>query len=71
MEKYKRVQIGTENDYDVYNNGVLSATIQRTKTSDGYDVTVTLPCGHRDRYWKSDLSDKEYIERTEYLKHNT
>lgn len=37
-------------------------------THDDASITVTLSCGHVERFWLMGLSDIEYIDRTMQLK---
>ena len=33
-----------------------------------FEITVTLECGHRERFWLMGLTDEEYIARTREMK---
>jgi hypothetical protein len=46
------------------------AIVDRTYEEDPEDpeITVILPCGHKERFWVAGLSDAEYIRRTKMLK---
>jgi hypothetical protein len=46
------------------------AIVDRTHECDPEDpeITVILPCGHKERFWMTGLSDAEYIRRTKILK---
>lgn len=71
MSVYER--IGTDKCYFVKMRGQIVARIIKPDViHDDAETFVTIfPCRHTERYFIHDLSDKEYIERTKYLKHNT
>lgn len=71
MSKYER--LGTDKSYFVKMRGQIVARITKPEVmhDDAETIVQLFPCRHTERYFLHDLSDKEYIERTEYLKHNT
>lgn len=46
------------------------ATVERTfeDSPENAEVVVELPCGHRERFWLTGLSDAEYIWRARAMK---
>lgn len=68
MSKYKKV--GGILIYELHINGELVATIEKADSTDD-ETVVTLACGHQSRFWRNDLTDEEYVDRAEFLKHNT
>jgi hypothetical protein len=71
MGKYER--IGTEKNYFVTMKGKIIARIIKPEViyDDAETVVQLFPCRHTERFFLHDLSDKEYVARTEHLKHNT
>lgn len=67
MSKYKKV--GGISIYELHLNGELVATIEKAESEDDQTV-VTLPCGHRSWFWRNDLTDEQYVDGAEFLKHN-
>ena len=51
----------------IHNSGAI---IDRTfaDSLEDAEVSVELPCGHRERFWLTSLSDAEYIKRARHLK---
>lgn len=46
------------------------AVVDRTfeNSPEDPEIVVTLPCGHKERFFETGLTDEEYIKRTERLK---
>jgi len=68
----KPMHIGDQYNYDLFDvsTGEFVGSIDKPEDRSDPDaeVIVTLPCGHKERFFRHDFTDEMYIEYAKKLK---